>query len=111
MLKKITDYVSGKAPLNAKRSSQWPKVRKEFLKQNPTCAVCGGNKKLEVHHLHPFYLHPELELDPDNLITLCEGKKGLTCHLIFGHLGNYKGINPDCKTDALIWKTKLSKKH
>lgn len=49
-------------------------------------------KSVEVHHKKPFHLHPEYELDPDNLITLCEGKEfsSLACHLVFGHLGNYK---------------------
>jgi hypothetical protein len=110
MLKKLTDYVTGKAPLGAKRSPKWPKVRKDFLEKNPTCAACGGTEKIEIHHLKPFHLHPELELEPSNLITLCEGKKGLNCHLVFGHLCDYKQINPDCRSDALMWKMKLAGK-
>lgn len=109
ILKQITDAIQGKAPLRSKRSSKWPKVRKEHLSKFPTCAVCGGNKMLEVHHKLSFIEHPELELDPDNLITLCESKSkgGLNCHLVFGHLTNYKKINPNVVDDAKIWNEKL----
>jgi len=33
---------------------------------------------------------------------------GAQCHLLFGHLGNYRDINPDVTTDAEIWNKKLS---
>lgn len=63
--------------------------------------MCGGEEKLEVHHIRPFHLHPDLELDPDNLITLCEaGHDGSNCHLLFGHLGNFKSFNVDVRADA-----------
>ena len=108
MFQRIKDVVQGKAQINQKRSSQWSTVRKNFLKNNCTCAVCGGNKKLEVHHKKPFHAHPELELDPKNLITLCESKSnGVTCHLLFGHLGNYRSINPAVDKDVQIWKQKI----
>ena len=75
----------------ATRSSGWSKVRKEHIKKHPTCAGCGRKDGLEVHHIKDFSEHPELELDPDNLITLCD--KAMRCHLTFGHLGNWKSIN------------------
>jgi 5-methylcytosine-specific restriction endonuclease McrA len=88
----------------AERSPKWAKVRKDFLKLNPTCAVCGGSLKLEVHHIKVFHLFPELELEPNNLITLCEnGKMGVNCHLSFGHLGSYKSYNETIKSDAKKW--------
>lgn len=97
-----------KVPKGAKRSSKWPKVRKEHLKKNPTCAVCGGKKKLEVHHVKCFHLHPDLELDPSNFITLCENKKdGINCHLLVGHLGSYKSFNENAPTDAKFWYDKI----
>lgn len=84
------------------RSPKWRKVRADFLKTHPVCAVCGSNKVLEVHHIIPFNIRPDLELVPDNLITLCESKKrgGLNCHLIIGHGGNYRDFNPDVVKDA-----------
>lgn len=57
---------------------------------------CGNEKNLEVHHIQPFHLQPELELDQSNLITLCEAI-GADCHLRQGHLGNWKGCNPNIR--------------
>jgi 5-methylcytosine-specific restriction enzyme A len=100
-----------KAPKGSKRSGQWPKVRREFLKTNTSCAVCGGRLKLEVHHVRPFHMHPELELDPSNLIVLCENKKdGANCHLLFGHLGSFKSFNASVREDAKVWMEKISKR-
>lgn len=82
------------------RSTQWPKVRRAFLKLNPACAVCGGKKKLEAHHVMPFHLDQDKELDPTNLIALCEGNKDVNCHLVFGHVFNFKNFNPDVRTIA-----------
>jgi len=91
------------------RSSQWPRVRKEFLEKHFYCSICGGTKKLEVHHIQNFRTHPELELDTDNLITLCEAKKyGLNCHLLIGHCGNYKKQNYDILKDAYYWSKKIN---
>lgn len=104
----IKDRIQGRAPKGAKRSSEWQKVRKEHIKANPRCAVCGGTKKVEVHHVIPFHLAPDLELDPLNLISLCERKKyGLNCHLLIGHLGNYSKVNSTCELDIAAWRMKL----
>ena len=84
----------------SKRSPKWARVRKAHLKANPRCAVCNSKKKLEAHHIIPFHMRPDLELDRTNLITMCESKKTLNCHLIVGHFGNYKKINPEVRRDA-----------
>jgi len=72
------------------RSGKWPRVRKQHLKEHPRCAVCGGRKNVEVHHICPYKQAPELELEPTNLITLCNH---LRCHLLVGHLGSYHSWN------------------
>jgi 5-methylcytosine-specific restriction enzyme A len=82
-----------------RRSPQWPGVRKTHLILEPWCRQCGRTDGLEVHHISPFHLHPELELDPKNLITLCENI-GKQCHLKCGHFGNWKDINPDIEQTA-----------
>ena len=46
--------------------------------------------------MKPVHKYPELELDPNNLITLCDK----SCHLYFGHLKYYKSWNPDVLVDA-----------
>lgn len=106
IIRKLLDKRAKEA--GKKRSGGWPKVRAEHLAKSPTCVVCGGKKKLEVHHMLPFHLHPQLELDPNNLITLCENKKdGVNCHLFLGHLGSFKAYNPNVIKDAEEWKTKI----
>lgn len=109
VLKNIKDAVQGKAPLGHKRSNHWPTVRKKFIESNPTCAACGGKDKLEIHHKVPYHLNPELELDPNNLITLCESTSyGIICHLCIGHNGNYKNFNPNVVEDAAAILKKLT---
>lgn len=109
IVKNIVEIIQGKRLWNQKRSKFWSKLRKQFIKDNKTCAICGSKHKLEVHHKLPFNTHPELELDINNLITLCENKKyGVNCHLLFGHLGNYKRYNPNIEEDIKIWNSKLN---
>ena len=104
----LQELNDGKDQHLQKRSSHWPGVRKQHIKNNPRCALCDGDKKLEVHHIKPFHLHPELELDPENLITLCEDKgNGVYCHLFFGHLGSYKSLNENVREDVELWRNKL----
>ena len=57
------------------RSPKWPALRRKFLQRNPTCAACGTTECLEVHHCVPFHIDSAKELDPRNLLTLCEGDK------------------------------------
>jgi 5-methylcytosine-specific restriction endonuclease McrA len=85
------------------RSYSWTTVRKKHLENHPYCAACGRNKKLEVHHIKPFYLNPELELDPSNLITLCDDP----CHFVFGHLMNYKSWNTNVVKDCETYYDKI----
>lgn len=104
----LIDASQGKHPMSARRSSHWPTVRKQHLAMYPVCALCGGEEKVEVHHVRPFHLHPELELEPTNLISLCEANKGgVNCHLAFGHLGNFKSFNPTVREDVKAWHTKI----
>jgi len=90
----------------AVRSSKWSSVRKEFLQKNPSCAICGKTKKIVPHHKKPFHLFPELELEVNNLTTLCESN-GMNCHITFGHIGNWKNYNSDIIEDITIWKQKI----
>lgn len=109
MIEPLTDFFSGKVPLGASRSGKWPGVRAEHLKKFPECEVCGGTSNLSAHHIKPFHTHPELELDPRNLMTLCESKRfGLNCHLLIGHLGNFRRVNPSVWADAETWRLKLT---
>lgn len=109
IIQHVIDAAKGKHPITAKRSSHWSAVRKAHLEKHPACEVCGGKVKLQVHHRRPFHLHPDLELDPANLITLCEAP-GHNCHLVFGHLLNFRSFNPDVGSDASTWNAKISQR-
>jgi 5-methylcytosine-specific restriction protein A len=90
----------------AERSPSWPKVRKEHIKNNPYCAACGRTDSLEVHHIEPVHANPERELDPSNLITLCDKY----CHLAVGHLMDYKSWNKDVHNDSKVYLSKVKKR-
>lgn len=80
------------------RSPEWSRVRDEFLKTNPRCVACGKVEKLQVHHIIPFHINPTLELDKENLITLCMSEN--ECHLEIGHGDSWKCYNPHVEEDS-----------
>lgn len=90
------------------RSPEWPRVRAEHLKMEPACVITGETTNLEVHHIRPYHLHPELELVHTNLVTLTTKHGSLNVHLWFGHFGNFKDrYNINIREDAPIWKERL----
>ena len=66
-------------------------MRSIHLRRQPYCQFCGRTDGLEVHHIIPFHVEPKLELEADNLITLCEK----SCHFIVGHFSDWTLYNPD----------------
>lgn len=100
----LSDWWNGRPELGGLRSGKWPKLRNEFFKANPLCALCG-NRATQIHHIYPVWKFPEKELLWENLISLCSH-----CHLEFAHLGSYKSFNKDIKIDALIWQDKRTKR-
>ena len=90
----------------AGRSPHWPTVRKHFLESHGQCAFCGRKDKMEVHHMKPFHLDKSLELDPNNLITLCENG-GDGCHFTFGHLFDWKAYNPEVQAMSVHWQDRI----
>lgn len=109
----MQDWWHGVSPLfgGVPRSPEWPTVRKAHLLRDPVCNICGGTKKLNVHHVLPFHVDKTLELNPDNLITLCDGAGNGNHHLIFGHFGNYATKwNPQIRTEAPFWRKRFEAK-
>jgi hypothetical protein len=50
--------------------------RQILIRDSFTCKECGQHGgKLEVHHIKPFCLYPELRFERTNVITLCK-----SCH-------------------------------
>lgn len=88
------------------RSWQWKDVRKKHLESQPYCQACGRKDNLEVHHIVPVHINPSRELDGSNLITLCS--KG--CHLMFGHLMDYKSWNPHVVADCQSYLSKIKER-
>ena len=82
--------------VGAKRSPKWDATRKKHLKLYPECEFCGNKANLSVHHILPFHLRPDLELEESNLITLCEksDKYGWSCHYLLGHSLDWHGFVP-----------------
>jgi 5-methylcytosine-specific restriction endonuclease McrA len=97
-------WIKSKYLRYANRSSSWSKIRKQHIENHPCCAACGRTSKLEVHHIEPVHLSPEKELDLDNLITLCDSP----CHIVFGHLMNYKSWNPNVVIDCANYLKKIN---
>ena len=95
--------------IGSSRSGSWARVRREHIQREPSCAACGRSRDLEVHHIKPYHEHPELELDDGtngldgNLVTLCAEP----CHLVHGHLMNWKRSNPDVREDAARYRQKI----
>lgn len=85
------------------RSWKWKEIRKKHLIEQPFCQACGRKEDLEVHHIEPVYLNPDKELDPANLITLCDKY----CHFIFGHLMDYKSWNTNVVKDCESYLQKI----
>lgn len=95
MIARILSLLAGSSA--PRRSPQWPKVRAEHLKKEPCCRVCGTTNKLEVHHKTPVHIDPSRELDPMNLITLCETNG---CHFLFGHCRDWRAFNGKVDLDC-----------
>lgn len=85
------------------RSSKWGDLRDEFVASNAECAACGTKNHLQVHHVKPFHDFPELELDVNNLITLCMDVN--ECHINIGHGDSFRFSNPNVREDAEKFRT------
>ncbi|NML67629.1 hypothetical protein HHL22_20705 [Hymenobacter sp. RP-2-7] len=70
-------YIDGRKARNqdVRRSTEYTAWRVAvFTRDNFTCQDCGDKRggNLQAHHLKPFADFPELQLDVDNGLTLCE---------------------------------------
>lgn len=88
------------------RSGKWEALKDEYLREHPACIVCGNatRSQLTAHHRIPFHVEPSLELDKNNLLTMCRDDYGYRCHLIFGHCGSYVLWNSKVDAMAKAWQ-------
>jgi len=79
------------------RSGRWFAFRKQHIKKE--CEACGKKgtflNPLELHHVKSFSQFPELECDPENVMTGCR-----RCHQLIFHLDNFRSINENARADA-----------
>lgn len=83
----------------------WPALRAVHLKREPRCCCCRTRKNLDVHHVRPVGLYPELELDAANVMTLCR-----PCHFLVAHLGDWRSWNPLVRADAAWLRNKVDRR-
>lgn len=84
----LDELASAAGPMQAPRAPEWEALRHAHLEREGWCRFCGATGHLQVHHIRPVHLFPELELESRNLITLCM-TPGHECHLREGHLGSW----------------------
>lgn len=82
-------YLNLKAKDYASLDWSWQRCRRAFLKKvGKVCVICNTKKAIQVHHVKPRHLFPELSLVNTNLIALCRD-----CHFHIGHLCSYFTYN------------------
>jgi 5-methylcytosine-specific restriction endonuclease McrA len=97
-------YLNLRAPDGASTTWSWQRCRSAFLKiVGKQCSCCSSTKRIEVHHILPRHIRPDLSVDMTNLIALCKG-----CHLRIGHLGSYYQYN-ETVMDVAMYVKKHSK--
>lgn len=79
----------------AARSPQWASFSKRYLRGR-SCIACGSREGLTAHHVVPFHMRPDLELDEKNLVPLCTDR----CHIVHGHFNDFRLDNPKVREDC-----------
>lgn len=103
MIRALLNWLTGNPPVQELRAPQWSRVRDEWVKDHPFCAVCGTKENIEVHHCTPVFVDKTRELDRSNLITLCRRD-----HFIFGHLSDWHSWNRTVREDVAVWHDKIA---
>ena len=60
-----------KKKLKSQRNKAWAALSLKLRTETPYCQKCGRKEHLQVHHLLPRKLYPQLILDERNLVVLC----------------------------------------
>jgi len=108
----VVEYKASEMPfisLGLKRSPKWAALSRRHRRHQPDCQLCGSLVFCTTHHILPFHLFPEHELDPDNLITLCEGQT-INCHYFLGHMLDWKSYNPHLLEDIHRYRPMIKRR-
>ena len=103
--KRVEDSRTREVKKRAKRSSRWPALERRTKKSVGACEACGSKKGLQLHHVQPYHLRPDLELEPSNLMVFCMAVLGWECHLYLAHAGSFRGYNASIRVDAIDFRT------
>lgn len=106
MFKWLTKLLVPENMFGGDRSPRWREVRAEHILKEPVCQACGKTAKLDVHHIVPVAIDKSRELDPENLITLCNQP----CHLVFGHFMSYYCYNSAVREMVAEYRAALDKR-
>ena len=60
-----------KKKLKSQRNKAWAELSLKMRTETPYCQKCGRKEHLQVHHLLPRKLYPQLVLEEWNLVVLC----------------------------------------
>ena len=60
-----------KKKVKAQSNKAWAELSLKLRKETPFCQKCGRKEHLQVHHLLPRKLYPQLLLEEWNLVVLC----------------------------------------
>lgn len=92
---------------NARRAWAVTKSMRAYRQEHPACQYCGRSARVQVHHIEPVSVTPELAADAENFLTLCAKR----CHITIGHAGNYKNYvdnADDLCSDVAVIKTEAA---
>jgi hypothetical protein len=115
MLQKLIDWLVARLPVALRprtilavheRASRWRVVRAAHLRKEPACAACGRSVDVVAHHVIPVSFDESRELDPENLLTLCD----YPCHIVFGHLMNFHCYNKDVRKMVAEYRRAVNKR-
>jgi len=84
-----------------KRNPSWEHDSRLWLKDHNECAATGWTYKLQIHHVLPFHLFPQLEMDESNWIVLTENPL-FEAHFEIGHNKNWREYNIHVRIDAMM---------
>lgn len=82
------------------RNRAWAALSKRLREEAGRCAVCGSDKRLNVHHLLWRRVRADLVLDENNLICLC-AKHHFLLHR--GHETEFMAWLRDNRPDQWEW--------
>jgi hypothetical protein len=86
-------WIDGRNKYTLDRSTSELKTwrKKIYAKDNNTCQYCGGNHRINAHHIYTYHDNKDIGFEIDNGITLCK-KCHIAFHKEYGMTNNYNQL-------------------